>query len=160
MSSGAGRRKGASRSRRRASRAATDLAAIAMAAPPLGTSFARPSFPAIGAEVLVDPSELTAFRTGPADLGASPASARLDGSAPDVAPGLALVNPTDQLRFAWLDGAPVAWAASGGRLVLPALLRGRYGFAWRTFLGEAYDAPITITLPAAMVASHGDAGAP
>jgi hypothetical protein len=68
------------------------------------------------------------------------------------------VNTSDELRFAWLDGAPIAWLAPGARLALPGLLRGRYGFAWRTFLGDAYDAPITINVPG--VQTTNDAGAP
>ena len=34
----------------------------------------------------------------------------------------------------------------------PTLLRGRYGFAWRTFLGDAYDAPTTINVPSTQTA--------
>ena len=134
----------------------TDLGPGAMAAPPPAMAFARPSLPALGAAPLVDPAELTAFRTAPADI----PLAQPDASATGVGPGLTLANASDQLRFAWLDGAPVAWVAPGGKIAFPLLLRGRYGFAWRTFLGEAYDAPITITLPAAISAGTSDAGAP
>ena len=133
-----------------------DLSTSAMSAPPAAASFARPPLPELGAEALVEQGELTAFRTAPAD---TPLSAP-DGAAPRVSQGLTLANPGDQLRFAWLDGAPVAWIAPGGSIAFPALLRGRYGFAWRTFLGEAYDPPITITVPAAVNAGGADAGAP
>jgi hypothetical protein len=133
-----------------------DLTASAMSAPPAATSFARPPLPELAAESLVEQGELTAFRTAPADAPLSPS----DASAPRPLQGLTLANPGDQLRFAWLDGAPVAWIASGGTITFPALLRGRYGFAWRTFLGEAYDAPITITVPAVITAGGGDAGGP
>ncbi len=135
-----------------------DLPAATMAAPPVASSFVQPSFPEIGAEALVEQSELIAFRTAAAEgLGASPTS-RPDAAAAGSTPGLVLTNATDQLRFAWLDGAPVAWLAPGGKIVFPSLLRGRYGFAWRTFLGEAYDAPITITVPASMNAGSADGG--
>ena len=62
--------------------------------------------------------------------------------------------------MAWLDGAPIAWVAPGAQLGLPGLLRGRYGFAWRTFLGDAYDAPTTINVPGARVVGVLDGGAP
>jgi hypothetical protein len=130
-----------------------DLAATVMAGPPAGTSFAHPDLPELAAAPLVEAAEVTAFRTAAEGPVSSP-----DGSAPAVAQGLTLVNPSDQLRFAWLDGAPVAWIASGGKIAFPSLLRGRYGFAWRTFLGEAYDAPITITIPTSISAGVVDGG--
>jgi hypothetical protein len=129
-----------------------DLAPALFAAPPSSASFALPALPELGAQVLVEPAELGAFRTGPADIpGLAP-----DGGSPG--PGLGLANASDLLRFAWVDGAPVAWVAPGGHLSLPSLDRGRYGFAWRTFLGDAFDAPTTINVPGAMVAGAGDAG--
>jgi hypothetical protein len=134
----------------------TELGPGAMAAPPPTASFTQPSLPVLGAETLVEPGELTAFRTAPADV--PPSSP--DASTVSVAAGLVLANASDQVRVAWLDGAPVAWVAPGGRLALPTLLRGRYGFAWRTFLGDAYDAPITIVVPGVMTAGAADAGAP
>jgi hypothetical protein len=139
----------------------TDLAPSVMSAPPLGASFVGPSLPELSARVLVDPSEIVAFRTGPADVPSSPAprSASLrDAAASPV--GLTLVNASDELRVAWLDGAPVAWVAPGGSVSFPTLLRGRYGFAWRTFLGDAYDAPITLNVPAVVTAGAADAGSP
>jgi hypothetical protein len=137
----------------------SDLAAGDMATPPAGVSFAQPSLPERTAEALVEQSELTAFRTAPADVpGSSPQPD--GGSAPASPRGLALANTSDQIRLAWLDGAPVAWIAPGGKIVFPSLLRGRYGFAWRTFLGDAYDAPITITLPVSQTTHAPDAAAP
>jgi hypothetical protein len=135
-----------------------DLSPASMAAPPASASFAQPSLPEVGAEALVEQSELTAFRTAPSDVAPIAPSTRPDGSVVGPAPGLALANVSDELRFAWLDGAPIAWVAPGGKIAFPALLRGRYGFAWRTFLGDSYDAPITITVPSAMAAGGGDAG--
>jgi hypothetical protein len=143
-----------------------DVAAIAMEAPPPGLAFASPSLPESGgAAPLVDQGDLVAFRTAPADLPLSPSPAprsaplprSLDASAPS---GLTLANGSDEMRVAWLDGAPIAWIAPGGTVAFPSLFRGRYGFAWRTFLGDAYDAPITITVPVTLSASAGDAGAP
>ncbi len=139
----------------------TELTPPAMSAPPLGYAFTGPSLPERGAEALVDQAELVAFRTAPADVPAPMASRSFpppqrDGSAGPI--GLTLANTSDEMRLAWLDGAPVAWVAPGASLVFPALFRGRYGFAWRTFLGDAYDAPITITVPAVVTASTADAG--
>jgi len=143
----------------------SDVPAIAMAAPPPGRSFAAPSLPQSGAAPFVDQGDLIAFRTAPAEVPSLPAPASrslplpraLDASAPS---GLTLANGSDEMRIAWLDGAPVAWIAPGGTVAFPSLFRGRYGFAWRTFLGDAYDAPITITVPSALSLSAGDAGAP
>ncbi|HEY2513579.1 MAG TPA: hypothetical protein VGI39_22075, partial [Polyangiaceae bacterium] len=131
-----------------------ELGASPPAVPPPGTSFVLPALPELEAQTLVDPAEITAFRTAAADLPAAPA---------DAAPaprGLSLSNASDELRLAWLDGAPIAWVAPGGHLGLPALLRGRYGFAWRTFLGDAYDAPTTINVPGTKVIGALEGGAP
>jgi hypothetical protein len=65
------------------------------------------------------------------------------------------VNSTDELRFAWLDGVPVAWLAPGARETIATLLRGRYTLAWRTFLGDVADPVQTIVVP-----STNDLGAP
>jgi hypothetical protein len=133
-----------------------DLVAASIAAPPPSMSFAPPLLPPLGADVLVPTSDLTAFRNAAAD---TPAAA-LDAAAPAAATGLLLGNTTDQLRFVWLDGAPIAWVAPGGHVVLPSLLRGRYGFAWRTFLADAVEAPITISIPTSEIAGASDGGAP
>jgi hypothetical protein len=134
----------------------TDLVAGSLAAPPASAAFAPPALPGDQAAILVDSADLTAFRTAPADVPAG----RPDGAPPPPAAGLALSNATDEIRVAWLDGAEVAWVAPGGRLVLPTLLRGRYGFAWRTFLGDAYDAPTTITVPGSQMARAAEGSVP
>jgi hypothetical protein len=132
-----------------------DLSPTSMAAPPPSYAFAQPSLPGLLSQLLIEQGEVTAFRTAAAP---DAPSAQPDASARPAAAGLVLVNTSDELRFAWLDGAPIAWLAPGARLALPGLLRGRYGFAWRTFLGDAYDAPITINVPG--VQTTNDAGAP
>jgi hypothetical protein len=135
----------------------TDLAATNMAAPPGSASFAQPSLPALGSQLLIESAELVAFRTAVAP---DVVAVQPDASTGPIEAGLSLVNTSDELRFAWLDGAPVAWLAPGARVSLPWLLRGRYGFAWRTFLGDAYDAPITINVPGSQSTHAGDAGTP
>jgi hypothetical protein len=64
-----------------------------------------------------------------------------------------LVNSSDQLRVAWVDGAAVAWVAPGGQEWLASLLRGRYVLQWRTFLGDAWEPPRTISAPGSSDAS-------
>ena len=121
----------------------TDLVAQDLAAPPGSLAFASTPPPQSTGEALVSRSELASFRTVPVDIpAAGPGEAR---DRPET--GLALVNSTDELRMAWLDGIPVAWAAPGGRLTLPSLLRGHYELQWRTFLGDAWEPPATIVVP-------------
>jgi hypothetical protein len=69
-----------------------------------------------------------------------------------------LVNSTDELRFAWVDGVAVAWVAPGARVALPMLLRGRYGVQWRTFLGDAFDASQIVAVPGTSEAGLADGG--
>jgi hypothetical protein len=65
----------------------------------------------------------------------------------DAALGLVLVNSTDELRVAWIDGVPVAWVGPGARIAVPGFVRGRYTIAWRTFLGDVLEPPQQITIP-------------
>jgi hypothetical protein len=69
---------------------------------------------------------------------------------------LALVNAHDTPRFAWIDGAPVAWVAPEGHIELAPLLRGRYQLEWRSFLDDVADPAKTVTVPA--IAQSRDAG--
>ena len=121
-----------------------DLPVVEMAAPPSTASFAAQPVPGSPGEVLLTKSELAAFRTGPVEV---PPSGPRDGQAPPPEAGLVLVNASDELRVAWLDGVPVAWVGPGARVALPSLLRGRYTLQWRTFLGDAWDAPEPVTVP-------------
>ena len=76
--------------------------------------------------------------------------------APDA--GLTLVNSSDELRVAWVDGVPVAWVAPGGRQGLGSLLRGRYTVQWRTFLGDTWDPPATVAVPGVSEVGAADGG--
>ncbi len=134
-----------------------DLAPTVFAAPPPGARFASPAFPLDAGESVVSAGDLASFRTGNADV---PAARAIDGGVAPPASGLLVANGTDQLRFVWLDGVPVAWVTPGGRLSLTSLFRGRYGFAWRSFLADAVDPPITITVPSLVNTAIPDAGAP
>jgi hypothetical protein len=120
-----------------------DLAATTMAVPPSGAAFATGALPPVAGELRVEQKDLSSLHTGAIDATAS---------------SLALVNAHDTPRFAWIDGAPIAWVAPEGRLDLSPLQRGRYILEWRTFLDDSGDAPKTLTVPATPPAS--DAGAP
>jgi hypothetical protein len=118
-----------------------DLVAQDLAAPPVSLGFTPSPPPQVPAEMLIQRSELAAFRTGPIDV--PPAPPR-DGQDPT---GLTLLNSTDELRVAWVDGVPAAWLAPGARLALASLVRGRYVVQWRTFLGDAWEPPATVAVP-------------
>ncbi len=131
-----------------------DLSPQQLSVPPSGP-FLMGAVPVHGAEILLSPAELTAMRTGPSAI-------TEPGSRPGNDPhaSLTFVNSTDELRFVWLDGVPVAWVAPAGRLETSALFRGRYAIEWRTFLGDAVDAIHLTTLPAVSEAGALDGGAP
>jgi hypothetical protein len=124
----------------------TDLALSQLAAPPPSLAFVPSPPPPLNSETMLTRSELAAFRTAPVEV---PVSADTDAKAPPLAPdsGLLLVNSSDELRFAWIDGAAVAWVAPGAREQLTALLRGRYVLQWRTFLGDAFEPGQLVTVP-------------
>jgi hypothetical protein len=127
----------------------TDIPAQTLAVPPSGSGFVTGALPAVAGELRVEPSDLPTLHTGPIDLG--PAAAGVTSGA------LVLVNPADTPRMAWIDGAPVAWVASEGRLELSPLPRGRYRLEWRTFLDDAGEAAKTFTVPASAQPTDGGA---
>jgi hypothetical protein len=121
-----------------------DLPAQDLAAPPSLTAFAPRPPPVPSGEALLSKSDLAAFRSAPVELPA-PSLSDAQPAAPEA--GLVLVNSSDELRVAWLDGVAVAWVAPGGRQWLSSLLRGRYVLQWRTFLGDAWEQPRTLAVP-------------
>jgi hypothetical protein len=129
-----------------------DLLALDLATPPSSTTFEAGSPPALAGEALVSKVDLAALRSAPVDV--APASAR-DAQPPPPETGLVVVNSSDELRVAWLDGVAVAWVAPGGREWLSSLVRGRYVLQWRTFLGDAWEPSRTISVP-----GSSDIGAP
>lgn len=114
-----------------------------LAAPPANVTFVTTPPPADASEILLTKSELAAIRTMPVEALVASAS---DAQAPPEN-GLLLVNASDELRIATLDGVPVAWLAPGAREVLTSLLHGRYVLQWRTFLGDSFEPPQTVTVP-------------
>lgn len=111
--------------------------------PPSGAVFAAAAPPVAGVARILDPHELAAFRIE--TPGAPP---------PPPGEGLVVANTSEMLRVLYIDGVPAAWAAPGARDLLP-LPRGKYIVQWRTFLGDAFDAPATQSVPAVVP----DAGA-
>jgi hypothetical protein len=123
-----------------------DLTQQDLAVPPAAAAFTPAPLPVPPSDVLLPRAELASLRTGPVD--APPAMTASDAQPPPPEAGLLLVNTTDELRVAWVDGFVAAWVAPGGRALLPSLVRGRYAVQWRTFLGDAWDAPETLLTPA------------
>jgi hypothetical protein len=124
----------------------TDLGARELAVPPPGASLATSNLPAHTSEMLISPAEAATIHNGP--------------SSADARGTLILTNGTDETRFAWLDGVPVAWLAPRGRIELPSLPKGHYQLVWRSFFGDVVDPPRTVDVPGAIDASGADAGAP
>jgi hypothetical protein len=133
-----------------------DISAQQLAAPPASVAFSTAPPPLPPAEVLLTRGELAALRSAPVDVPPLPGR---DAQAPAPESGLLLVNSSDELRVVWLDGVPVAWLAPGAREPLPSLVRGRYSLQWRTFLGDALDAPETVAAPGQSEIGVSDAGA-
>jgi hypothetical protein len=121
-----------------------DLPVQDLAAPPATSTFVAESLAASPGEMLLSKGELAAFRNVAVDV---PVVAGRDAQAPAWDTGLLLVNASDELRVAWLDGVPVAWVAPGARVLVSALLHGRYAFQWRTYLGDAWDTPEQLIVP-------------
>jgi hypothetical protein len=123
----------------------TDLPPQEMAAPPPTSRFVRDPPPLPPGEALLSKADLAALRSGPADVPPAPR----DAGVPPPEAGLLLVNASDELRVAWIDGVAAAWVAPGGRELLASLLRGRYTLQWRTALGDAWTDARTVDVPGA-----------
>ncbi len=133
-----------------------DLSASGMTVPPPGGTFVAGPLPPTAGELRVRPQELLALHTAALDVGtAAPPPAA--GASPRAS--LALYNGADSPRVVWLDGAPVAWVAPGGRLQLDGLWRGPYQVEWRSFLGDAAEPPRTVIVPGAANLGVVDGGA-
>jgi hypothetical protein len=122
----------------------TDFVGQDLAAPPIANGFVRGSPPLPTGEAMLAKADLAALRNGPVDVQLARGA---DAGPPPPDAGLLLANATDGLRVAWLDGVPVAWVAPGGSVLLPSLVRGRYVLQWRSFLGDAWEAPQTVGVP-------------
>lgn len=119
----------------------TDIPPSSLLVPPPTASFAAAPLPAVGISPSLTGPELALFRTNDVDL---PAAKGAPGAVGDE---LVVVNSTVELRMLFVDGVPIAWAAPGARAGIRGLRRGKYIAQWRTFLGDANEAPITLTVP-------------
>ena len=126
-----------------------DLTAQDIAVPPAGYDLADVPPPDEASELLIPRADLAAFRSASIDVAPVAGLATRDARAPAPEAGLLLINSSDELRVAWVDGVPVAWVAPGERLGLTSMLRGRYAVQWRTFLGDSWDSPDTVIVPGA-----------
>src|SRR6185312_5464349 len=122
-----------------------DLVAQDLEAPPASLAYAPGPLPPAPADTIVARAELAGLRTAPVEI--PPPASSAGGPPPEPPPGLLLANGTDELRVAWIDGVPAAWVAPGERLLVGSLLHGRYAIEWRTFLGDAWDAPVSVIVP-------------
>jgi hypothetical protein len=120
-----------------------DLAPAQLAAPPSSAAFAWGPIPTEGASVLLTPAELAAMRP-------------LAPNEPRAT--LVFLNVSDVLRFLYVDGVPVAWAAPGARGELRDLGKTHYAVEWRSFFGDAADPSRVVTPPAITEAGSSDAG--
>lgn len=125
-----------------------DLPTSALLVPPQGAAFAASPWPAVALHSGLSPAELAAFRTGPVDV----------PGPHTIVEGLVIANGTDQLRVLHVDGIAVAWASPGAKDLLAGLHRGRYVVQSRTFLGEAFEPPVTQVVPGLVQLGGGDAG--
>lgn len=116
----------------------SDFPASALLIPPPTAIFAPTPWPVNDVNAILSNQELAAFRSSDVDVAPSP---NATGDA------LTVVNATDELRLLFLDGVAAAWAAPGARGELRGLHHGRYIAQWRTFLGDAVEAPTTLTVP-------------
>jgi hypothetical protein len=133
-----------------------DLLAQYLATPPASASFTPDPPPLVPADTITSRTDLAALRTAPVDV--APSAGKTDAAPPPPEAGLALVNSTDELRVAWIDAVPAAWAAPGARISLPTLVRGRYTLQWRTFLGDGWDPPEAVVVPGTSEVGATDAG--
>jgi len=119
----------------------TDIVATSVLAPPPNATFVSTGEPVRGSHLFLSRADLAALHIGGGDP---------TGSRPGEGPAalLSLHNSTDELRYAWLDGVPLAWLAPGGRLDVSGVPHARATIQWRTFLGDAIDPGQTVTLPA------------
>jgi len=130
----------------------TDVPPAQFLTPPPTAAFVPTGEPARGSHLFLARADLAALRIGGGETGSGH-----PGEGPAAV--LSLHNSTDELRYVWLDGVPLAWLAPGGRLDVSGVPHARATVQWRTFLGDAIDATQTVSLPA-MVDALAPPGSP
>ncbi len=126
----------------------TDMPPRDLATPPIQASFIDSSLPSHAAEMLASTADIAAIHNGPTN-----AAGGIESRG-----NLVLTNGTDELRYAYLDGAPVAWLTPRARIELPNLAKGKYQLVWRSFLGDFVEPMRVVEAPGANDASGSDAG--
>jgi len=111
-------------------------------APPESAEHRIGELPLPPSALLLERPQLRAFRLRPAPV-------RPGKDAPKE--GLLLVNGDDLLRYALLDGVPVARLEPHGSGLLLDLVAGTYAVAARTFLGDELVTPTAATAPGRLV---------
>jgi hypothetical protein len=140
-----------------------DVAASALSVPPATLRFTDTPLAEVPGLVLVRPQDIASFRTAPVDVAIDPAraggptsAAGAGGPAEEAADVLVLVNPTDQLLVARIDGIPIAWVAPAGRLRVAGFVRGRYTLQWRSALGDRIEPARAVVIPGIYAAGPED----
>jgi hypothetical protein len=114
--------------------------------PPEAAEHRIGELPAPPSALLVERTQLRAIRLRPAPV--HPAK-----DAPKD--GLLLVSADDLLRYALVDGLPVARVEPHAAGVLLDMIAGTYSVAVRTFLGDEVSPPATTTVPGRFVTTEG-----
>jgi hypothetical protein len=126
----------------------TDVPASAFVTPP-PTAVFHPAGDAVrGAHLFLTRADLAALHAFAADPAPLPAPSSTTHTPEGPSALLSLHNSTDELRYVWLDGVPLAWLGPGGRLDVSGVPHARATVQWRTFFGDAIDPAQTVTLPA------------
>ena len=113
--------------------------------PPATASHRIGEVPVPDSALLVERGQLRALRL-------RPTPAKPNKSAPRD--GLLLVNGDDLLRYALIDGIPVARLEAKSPGLLLDLVAGSYSAGARTFLGDEVTAPIVVTAPGRFTTSE------
>lgn len=109
----------------------TEVTGAQLLVPPVGSIRTDELFPRDRAGRMLSPPELRALRHGD----------------PTSMSELEVQNPTNALTIVWIDGAPAAWLAPSGTLMLFGLAPGRYQVAWRSTFGDQSAPTEVVTAP-------------
>jgi hypothetical protein len=120
----------------------TDLPLAELLVPPAGSALRDAALPAAPTGLLVSREEAATFRTRAIET----PQPQLGSGAP--AEGLWLRNGTDVVRYALVDGVPVAFVLPGTEQAVTGFLRGRYNVQWRTFFADNLEPMLAADLPA------------
>jgi hypothetical protein len=109
--------------------------------PPAAADFTQAELPPQASGVLLSRGDLTELRKKDVPS-KEPAASGSPGE------GVVLVNRTDTLRYALLDGIPIAWVRPQSEQYVIGPRTGRYTIGWRDFLGQQIEPPKPANLPA------------